>query len=209
MDGDAETFAADGAPLQSEEQEDEEILADDGAPSDPFDVALSELESLMMDEGLNAMVDAFTKENCGEFERGDENKLIYTELFTKYTAMVEEYVERRIGASIATFDMAAFCATLQERAVGDETLLDHPAFEMLFAYTDFDAFKELMLATREGANVEASGGLMCVSGETLGLSGLGGEGGETLPDVDDDGSEGEDAPDLDGALSISAVKPKA
>ena len=87
-----ETFAADGAPLQSEEQEDEEIFADDGAPSDPFDVALSELESLMMDEGLNAMVDAFTKENCGEFERGDENKLIYTELFTKYTAMVEEYL---------------------------------------------------------------------------------------------------------------------
>ena len=39
-------------------------------------------------------------------------------------------------------------------AKSDEELLDHPALEMLFAYSDFEAFKSLMLSTREGAAAE-------------------------------------------------------
>ena len=145
---DGETFAADGAPLLSEDAcEEEEILADDGqsAKADPFQAVLGELEVLMMDEGLNAQVDAFTKEHCGQFEPGDENKLEYTTLFNQYTQMVEAYIEQQLGASVASFDMAGFCATLSERAKSDESLLDHPALEMLFAYSDFEAFKALML----------------------------------------------------------------
>ena len=206
--GDSETFAADGAPLMSDEAvEDEEILADDGASAknDPFDAALAELEVLMMDEGLTAAVDAFTKEHCGVFEPGDENKLEYTTLFTQYTTMVEQYIETQIGASIASFDMASFCATLAERSKGDESLLDHPALEMLFAYTDFDAFKSMMLATREGAEVEAESGSLCVSGDKLGLAGVDGE----MPDAeDDDDLGGEIAPDMGLSLSISGVKAK-
>ena len=208
----AETFAVDGDALLSEDGEMvEEIISDSsGKAQDPFDMALSELEVLMMDEGLNARVDAFTKQHCGEFEPGDENKLVYTELFTKYTQLVEEYIEQQLGASVASFDMAGFCATLAERAKGDEDLLDHPALEMLFAYSDFDAFKQLMLATKEGSAVEAESGAMCVSGEMLGLSGVGAMTGEALPKFDDEEEEGEDlgAPDLGGLLSISGVKSK-
>ena len=206
--GDGETFAADGAPLLSEDGtcEEEEILADDGrkGTADAFAAALAELEVLMMDEGLTARVDAFTREHCGEFEPGDENKLAYTTLFTQYTQMVEAYIEQQIGASVASFDMAAFCATLAERAKSDESLLDHPALEMLFAYSDFEAFKALMLATREGANVEAEGGLLCVSGDKLGLAGSSG-----LPGMEDDESladaeAGAAMPDL----CIAGAKPK-
>ena len=206
--GDGETFAADGPALMSEDAcDDEEILADDqGQASDPFESALSELEVLMMDEGLNARVEAFTRAHCGEFEPGDENKLEYTARFAEYTSMVEQYIERQIGASVASFDMASFCATLAERARTDEALLDHPALEMLFAYSDFEAFKSLMLATREGANIEASGGLLCVSGDKLGTMDV------AFPDAeadgDDDETTGEFADGLNDALCISAVKSK-
>ena len=204
--GEAETFAADGPALMSEEgMDDEEILADDkGSEGDAFASALSELEVLMMDEGLNAKVEAFTKAHCDEFEPGDENKLEYTSRFHEYTTMVESYIERQIGASLASFDMASFCATLAERARADEALLDHPALEMLFAYSDFEAFKSLMLATREGANIEASGGLLCVSGDKLGMADV------ALPDAEDaeDETTGEAADDLNDALTISAVKSK-
>lgn len=216
LDGN-ETFAADGAPLLSEDAVDEDIISDTGdSAKDPFDVAMAELEVLMMDEGLNASVDAFTKEHCGEFEAGEENKLVYTELFNSYTQMVEEYIEKKIGASVASFDMAGFCVMLQQRAQADEALLDHPALEMLFAYSDYEAFKQLMLATKEGSAVEAESGAMCVSGEMLGLSGVGAGGGggllapppgEVLPGMEDDDDEGDAAPNLNDALTISAVKP--
>ena len=88
----------------------------------------------------------------------------------------------------------------------DEALLDHPALEMLFAYSDFEAFKSLMLATREGANIEASGGLLCVSGDKLGTMDV------AFPDAeadgDDDETTGEFADGLNDALCISAVKSK-
>ena len=103
--------------------------------------------------------------------------------------MIEKYIEQQLGASLASFDLAAFCAELSARAGADETLLDHPALEMLFAYTDFEAFKSLMLSTREGASVEAAGGSLCVSGEMLGLSGSGIMGSAPPMGMDDDAED--------------------
>lgn len=211
MPAEAETFAADGATLLSEGDGcDEEVLAADDASKrdDPFEHALTELEVLMMDEGLNMAIDAFTREHCAKFEAGDENKLEYTTLFQDYMALVEAYIEQQLGASVKAFDMGAFCATLQERFKGDESMLDHPALEMLSAYSDFEAFKSLMLATKAGASVEAECGELCVSGDKLGIVGSG------LPGEEEGAEEGagassEQRPDLDNMLSgvsISASK---
>lgn len=205
----AETFAADGAPLEDEGLDEEETFASSGSSSatqDPFDAVLSELEVLMMDEQFNSKVDEWTAQHCEAFQAGDENKLEYTHLFGEYTALVEQYIERQLGASLATFDMASFCATLSEKAKADETLLDHPALEMLSAYSDFAAFKELMLSAKAGLSVEAAGGAMCVSGEMLGLTGAG-VGLPEYADGDDDDGTGEVRDDLViGGLSIGGTK---
>lgn len=201
-----ETFKADGAPLMDEEEQEDEVFAEGGAGAqDPFDAILGELEVLMMDERLNEQIDDFTRKHCESFEAGDENKLEYTQLFNEYTSMVEAYIEKQLGASLASFDMASFCTTLQEKAKQDEELLDHPALEMLSAYSDFSAFKELMLSAKAGQSVEAAGGLMCVSGDKLGLTGIGGMGmgdGAMLAEEADD-ETGDFAPDLDNALCIN------
>jgi len=201
--GDVE-FAADGPKLCSDEQADEELLASSEGSSDPFDAVLGELEVLMMDEALNARIDDFTRRNCEVFSDSDENKLEYTALFTEYTSMVEKYIEERLGASVAEFDMVSFCTTLSERAKSDEALLDHPALEMLTAYSDFEAFKALMVSARAGQAIEAEGGLLCVSGGRLDLDCGGGAG----VAMEEEGGAADSLvqPNLDDALSISAVK---
>jgi hypothetical protein len=34
------------------------------------------LEDIMMDEGFNDLVGGFMKKHCGEFDEGEENKLV-------------------------------------------------------------------------------------------------------------------------------------
>jgi len=200
----------DGPALVSEEADAEEVFAsDDGSkqPTDTYSLILRELEVLMMDEGLNARVDEFTTKHCDEFEAGEENKLVYTTLFTEYTALIEAYIEEKLGASVQSFDMAGFCATLAERAKGDEEL--PPPLEMLHSMADFDAFKELMLSAKAGRDAEAAGGLLCVSGAPMRMD-VGVGPGVDLPGLDDDDGDGENiAPELDSLLSISAIGKKA
>ena len=54
------------APRASSEQ---------GGAVDDFEVAVAQLEEVMMDAGFNERVGAFMAANCHEFEEGDENKL--------------------------------------------------------------------------------------------------------------------------------------
>jgi ADP-ribosylation factor 2-binding protein len=128
---------------EGDEAVDEVIATDDGSSTkDAFSLILQELEVMLMDEAFNERVDAFAEEHCHEFEDSDENKLIYTALFNDYSAMVETFIEERLGASVQSFDMAGFCATLAERAKANDGDLP-PPLEMLHSMTDFDAFKEL------------------------------------------------------------------
>uniref|UniRef100_A0A7S2MDW0 ADP-ribosylation factor-like protein 2-binding protein n=1 Tax=Haptolina brevifila TaxID=156173 RepID=A0A7S2MDW0_9EUKA len=198
----------DGPALVSAEEEGgaEEVFAsDDGStqPTDTYSLILQELEVLMMDEGLNERVDTFTTKHCEEFEAGEENKLIYTTLFAEYTALIESYIEEKLGASVKEFDMGKFCTTLGERAKGDDEL--PPPLEMLYSMADFDAFKELMLSAKAGAAAEASGGLLCVSGAPMRMELGPGAGG--LPGLEDDG-DGDAAPELNDLLSISSIGKK-
>ena len=100
-----------------DEGEEEIIAMGDGAASagdDPFVAMVAMLEEVMMDEGFNDMVGAFMNKHCHEFEDGEENKLIYTQLFADYTTMLEEYIARHISTRLPEFDMPVFCAALRE-----------------------------------------------------------------------------------------------
>ena len=154
-------------------------------------------------------MDEFYRANCGVFEAGDENKLEYTTLFNQYTAMVEGFLEEKLGASVASFDMGTFCAQLTERAQRDPEFLDQPALEALLAYSDFDAFKEMMISAKAGLDIEADSGVMVVAGDKLGINvvavGGGEDGGAGEEEEEEEG--GELAPELDNALVITAVSP--
>lgn len=52
----------------------------------------------------------------------DENKLIYTELFSKYTELIESNIESRLAAEVPGFDMGDFLRLLdahKEELMGD------------------------------------------------------------------------------------------
>lgn len=224
------TDLVDGPELVDETELAEETLASQGhsGDADPFDAALRELEVVLMDEAFNRFVDDFSLKHCHEFEQGDENKLVYTTLHNEFSAMVESHIEERLGASLASFDMASFCSILSERAK-QETGLPLP-LEMLYSMTDFDAFKELMLSAKTGiaatspeptrhlgmqllathtchlpghagAAVEGVGGALCVSGDRLQLV----NDASAIGDEDESVNGGVERPDMGSCLSISGL----
>jgi len=72
------------------------------------------------------------------------------ELFSEFTALLEQYITTKMAAAIPGFDMAAFCALVKE--AGPDLNVD---FEALGAYGDFEAFKEMMVAYREEMRLDA------------------------------------------------------
>eukprot|EP00966_Prymnesium_polylepis_P290486 6710032-Prymnesium_polylepis.1 len=141
----------DGHYDDGDEDSGEEVtLASGGESGDQTAQILAELENMMMEEDFNAKVDSFTQQHCDQFDEGEENKLIYTSLFTEYTKMLEAYIEARLGATLQGFDMQAFCASLAARSDKEELPL---ALEMLSAYGDFESFKAMMVSCKLGATL--------------------------------------------------------
>ena len=54
------------------------------------------------------MQEAFCVEHCGVFEDTEENKLCYTDIFTRYTEVIEGFLAERLTATIEDFDMEEF-----------------------------------------------------------------------------------------------------
>ena len=52
------------------------VCSEEGSAGDDFEVAVAQLEEVMMDEGFNDLVGGFMKKHCGEFDEGEENKLV-------------------------------------------------------------------------------------------------------------------------------------
>lgn len=107
--------------------------------ADSFEAMVATLEEVMMDEGFNEKVGAFMQEHCHEFDEGEENKLVYTQLFADYTTMLETYIAEHISTRLPGFDMPAFCKVLRERA--EELPMTHLDLDTLGAFGDFEAFK--------------------------------------------------------------------
>merc|ERR1719231_1413536 len=112
---------------------------------DMFDAVVGKLEEIIMDEDFNAQTTEFMRRNCVHFERGDELKLEYTEVFQQYTTLIEEHVERGLREGIPDFCMETFLGLLEARQ--DEISAD--VFDMLLSMSDFELFKEQMVDYRE------------------------------------------------------------
>jgi len=146
---------------------------------DEFDMIVGALEDIMMDDEFQELQRTFATEHCSHFEDTDENKLIYTEIFAKYTELVEGYLERRLRQNIATFSMPDFMEMLMTR---EEEMKASDVFDMLVSCADFETFKELMLShksEREGGGIQ-----LCVNVTPLTVHVDEQEDGEARPDLD-------------------------
>jgi len=178
------------------EDEDEDIaFVSTGGGSgedDMFDAIVGKLEEIIMDDEFNSQVTDFMRTHCTCFERGDEHKLEYMDIFQRYTTLIEEHVERGLREGIPDFSMEKFLALLEARE--DEISAD--VFDMLLSLSDFETFKEQMVDYRE-QRVEArpEENFLCISGRPTVLH---------LDDMED----GEARLDLMDGLSIKPLSPK-
>merc|ERR1711939_1025192 len=175
------------------EDEDEDIaFVSTGGGSgedDMFDAIVGKLEEIIMDDEFNSQVTDFMRTHCTCFERGDEHKLEYMDIFQRYTTLIEEHVER--GLSEADFSMEQFLSVLEARQ--EEISAD--VFDMLLSMSDFEMFKEQMLEYREQCVEKTSTGFLCISGRPTVLH-------------TDDMEDGEERMDLMDGLMVKPLSPK-
>lgn len=119
------------------------------------------IEELVIDEKFLKLLSSFMDEHWTEFDDSDENKLIYMDIFEKYNAVIEKYIDEQLTKRIPGFNMNKFeedlrfqietiyfvlnglLTTLFCRLRQNE--LDGEIFEILSTFTDFLAFKLMFL----------------------------------------------------------------
>lgn len=110
--------------------------------------AVGLLDGLLQEEEFKARMAAFSAENCGIFEDVEENKHEYTTIFQTFQGLVEQHLEERLTAE--GVDLMAFLETLPAYMDLPQAHAQTGAiFDMLNAFNDFSAFKEMMLAEKK------------------------------------------------------------
>ncbi|ETN62113.1 binder of Arl Two [Anopheles darlingi] len=126
--------------------------------SEYFDTVIGHIEDVVIGQQFQSMINQFMECYYYEFEPGEENKIIYTEIYQKYTNMIEAHIVQHLNAKMSCFDMDLFAMELENK----KTQLDGEIFELLYTLTDFLAFKDMVLdykAYKEGAYDELSKGI--------------------------------------------------
>ncbi|CAK9067705.1 unnamed protein product [Durusdinium trenchii] len=161
-----------------------------GGPDDvedfAFDRQVEALQEAVLDDSFQEVLNAFCREHCHHFEDTEENKLIYTDLFNQYSALIEGHLEKQMTSAIPGFSMGVF---LEELAQRGEDEIDCAVLDLLISLSDFLSFKQQMLMVKEGD-------------PGLSLSGT-----ATMIHLDED-EEGEARPDLDGLLTVTPASPQ-
>ena len=111
-----------------------------------YEAVVERIEKIMSEELFTDRLDDYVQNICHIFDEDEEeNKLIYTEIFDKYVAMIEEHLEEQLG-ELEGFDMAGFAATLTARQRDGEVL--PLALENLAAMGDFETFKRMVISAK-------------------------------------------------------------
>ena len=189
--------------------------AEQDAETMKFDEIIGALEEFIMKPEFTDAQEAFCRSNCEAFEDTDENKLVYTEVFDRYTGTLESAMEAHLTQAVEGFSMAEFSGMLERRK--DELYGD--VFDLLMTLSSFEAFKELMLAYKAeaeagqaaaaGAGGEEEGGKASGSGGGGGMImgvGLDMMGFSVAPAhiYGEEQEDGEERPDLDICLTVTA-----
>ncbi|KAJ8687705.1 hypothetical protein QAD02_023499 [Eretmocerus hayati] len=127
-----------------------------------FDEIIGHIEDLLMEHEFQSIQQRFLDTYWSTFEPMDENKLIYTEIFNDYNKTIENYLNKNLKELVPNFSMDDFTNELQKK----QPQLDGEVFEVLATFTDFLAFKELILdyrAVQEGKVQDLSNSIVVKS----------------------------------------------
>lgn len=133
----------------------------EGSAERQFTEIIGCIEELVIDENFLKLLSNFMDEHWTEFDDSDENKLVYTDIFEKYNAVIEKYIDEQLTKRIPGFNMGKFEEDLRFQmklldVVFSSLLivlfcrmrqneLDGEIFEILSTFTDFLAFKSMFL----------------------------------------------------------------
>jgi len=160
----------DSLPLTDDGTDDGEMLAfeESGTSEDnEFDLAVGALEEVMMDSEFESTQTEFFARYAPQFEDSEENKIEYTGIFNEYTRVVEGTLENLLARKMPGFNMRQF-----ERMIGErKDQISGEIFEMLLSFTDFQEFKEQILAYKRGQELFGPTG----NGAAFTLHGQGGK----------------------------------
>eukprot|EP00118_Oscarella_pearsei_P027020 m.310665 g.310665 ORF g.310665 m.310665 type:complete len:158 (+) comp53624_c0_seq1:59-532(+) len=144
-------------------RKDELLASGKSSKSDTkFDQAVGHIEDIVMSEEFDRVNTEFMETYCDQFEDEEENKLIYTDIFKKYTEVMEKCLEDELARRMPRFKMGEFLKALEAR----KEEVEGEIFDILLSFTDFLTFKQLVLdfkKDRDGHSVDL-GGLLVTSG---------------------------------------------
>eukprot|EP01135_Chromosphaera_perkinsii_P001228 Nk52_evm1s163 gene=Nk52_evmTU1s163 len=154
----------------SEQQEGEDMAfpsrSSSSASSSRLDRLVGALEDSLMDPSFQEVHHSFLDEYCHHFDlptpppcgdgeevrnpnvvnlQDQENKLIYTDIFRDYVDVVERKLEELLRERVEDFQMNEFMQLLE----GKEEQIGSDILETLLSFTDFQTFKEIMVAQRQ------------------------------------------------------------
>lgn len=66
------------------------------------------IEGLIISETYAQLQRGFLDQHYGEFSEAEENRLVYTEIFNRYQATVEKYIEEQLTRQVPGFDIRSF-----------------------------------------------------------------------------------------------------
>lgn len=123
-----------------------------------FNAIIGHIEDIIMEDSFLKLLTNFMEENYLEFDAKEENKLVYMDIFKKYTETIEKYIEEQLRRVVHNFDMSLFekelmynfnmCYNLSVQVFffrSRENELEGEIFEILSTFSDFLAFKSMFL----------------------------------------------------------------
>ncbi len=141
--------------VEDDDNEDFFEVVDTGAGQDErtnlIDAVVGKLEEILVDQEFERERLAFCQTHCDIFEETEENKLEYTAVFEKYSALIETTLEEKLRGTFPEFSVAWFADLLQEK----ENACEGDVFDMLQQLSDFGEFKDEMVSFRLKKEEEA------------------------------------------------------
>mmetsp|Transcript_30154 Transcript_30154/g.36854 ORF Transcript_30154/g.36854 Transcript_30154/m.36854 type:complete len:171 (+) Transcript_30154:138-650(+) len=116
-----------------------------------FDQIVGALESILMNEDFLKLQNSLCSSFSPYFDDSDENKLIHTELFMKYTQALETFIEKKVSEQFKGISMDTIASMLIGRM---EEMEGTDVLDMLMSFTDFNEFKRLILSYKTECRLE-------------------------------------------------------
>eukprot|EP01016_Furgasonia_blochmanni_P053854 TRINITY_DN8785_c0_g1_i3.p1 TRINITY_DN8785_c0_g1~~TRINITY_DN8785_c0_g1_i3.p1 ORF type:complete len:204 (+),score=41.62 TRINITY_DN8785_c0_g1_i3:200-811(+) len=108
---------------------------------DEFDTAVGKLQDIVIEQEFEKLQKAFVEKNCMTFDDAEENKMEYMMIFKEYQKTLESYLMKRLKDELPALDLSRFMKMIAKRP----NEIDEQILDLLYSFTDFQLFKDLML----------------------------------------------------------------